>query len=108
MILDHKRRWVFSPLGEPGAPLAAEYANQWEAPLHYNGFALVYCVMNAHQLAAAKQDPRLIVLDSLHLLTAIPDKVAAHHAAHGLAQGMTLAAALACLAKQHPSFDLPE
>ncbi len=109
MILDHKARWIFSPLDAvTGHPVAAEYAIQWEAPLHHDGAALVHCIMNAHQLSAARKDKRLIVLDSIHSAKTIPGQVAYHHRAHGLHDAMTLHDALVCMAKHHPSFEPSE
>lgn len=107
MHLNHKERWIFSPLvpGESGEkPLAAEYALQWEAPMYFDGFALTHCVMNAHQLAAAKLNPNLIVLPSIHAHERIHPRIAKHHAAHGLKAEMLLHEALEELAKHHPNF----
>jgi len=107
MHLNHKARWIFSPMVEANGgsiPLAAEYAVQYEAPFIYNGSALTHCVMNAHQFAAALKDPRLIVLPSIHRREPIHPRIAEHHAAHGLAPGMLLHEALEALSKYHPNF----
>lgn len=108
MHLSHKSRWIFSPLvisGDSEKPLASEYAVQWEAPMHFNGFALTHCVMNAHQLAAAKKNPHLVVLPSIYLRQPIPNEIADHHAAHGVKRGMLLHEALCALAAHHPNFE---
>jgi len=107
MHLDHKARWVFSPLVDD-KPIASEYALQWEAPMHHDGFALVHCIMNAHQLAAAKRDPRLIVLPSVHAREKIHPKIAEHHSCHGLHCEMLLHEALCEMAKHHPNFEPEE
>lgn len=107
MHLNHKKRWIFSPLvpsGKGVKPLASEYAIEWEAPLHFNGFALTHCVMNAHQFAAASSDPNLMVLPSIHNRKPIPAALAAHHGTHGLIPSMLLHEALEQLAKYHPNF----
>jgi hypothetical protein len=108
MHLHHKERWVFSPLliiDGKEIPLVHEYSLLYEAPMHYNGFALVHCVMNAHQLAAAKQNPHLVILPSTHCREAIPNELADHHESHGLKRGMLIHEALQELAKYHPNFE---
>lgn len=108
MHLNHKTRWIFSPLlivDGNEKPLAAEYALQWEAPMHHNGFALVHCTMNAQQLAAAKANPHLVVLPSIHFHQQIPHEIADHHEEHGLKRGMLLHEALCELARHHPNFE---
>jgi hypothetical protein len=107
MLLSHKSRWVFSPVvGTKGGekPLAAEYAVQYEAPFIYQGMALTHCVMNAHQLAAARANPQLIVLPSLYERAVINPAVAKHHVAHGVTPTMLVHEALEALAKYHPNF----
>jgi hypothetical protein len=107
MHLNHKHRWIFSPLvtnGKRETPYAAEYALLYEAPMHYNGFALTNCVMNAQQFAAASKDPKLIVLPSIHDRAVIPAELAAHHAVHGLTPTMLQHEALEQLSKYHPNF----
>jgi hypothetical protein len=107
MHLNHKRRWVFSPMvsvGEEQKPLVAEYSLEWESPLIYEGFALTHCVMNAHQFAAAKKDPKLIVLPTIQARQPIDPKVAEHHAKLGVVAGMLLHEALEALAAHHPNF----
>jgi hypothetical protein len=106
--LNHKARWIFSPMvpAKAGAPLplASEYAVQYEAPLVYNGMALTHCLMNAQQLAAAKAHPELIVLPSLYDRAVIHPTVAEHHKALGVTPTMLLHEALEALAKYHPNF----
>lgn len=107
MHLNHKQRWVFSPLvvkGKSTVPLASEYSLQFEAPMHYNGYALTHCIMNAQQLAAASKDPQLVVLPSIHDRAPIPAALATHHAAQGVTAIMMLHEALEQLAKFHPNF----
>ncbi len=110
MHLNHKARWVFSPMvynekTRLTTPLAAEYAVQWECPMPLNGQALVHCVMNGHQLAAARKDPNLVVLPSLHERAKVHPKVATHYAQHGVKGSMLLHEALIALAAHHPNFE---
>jgi hypothetical protein len=98
---------VFSPVVQAGGreyPLVAEYSLTWEAPLIYQGFALTHCIMNAHGLAAAKADPKLVVLPSVHDRQPIDKTVAAHHAPLGVKPTMLLHEALEALAAHHPNF----
>lgn len=105
MLLDHKARWILSPVVN-GRPVAADYAIQWEHPLApENGHVLIHCIMNAHQFRAARQDPRLKILGSLHGQDKIHDEVADHHAHHGVKRGMHVSEMLVQLAKMHPSFE---
>lgn len=107
MHLNHKARWVFSPMVQSGGrtiPLAAEYAVQYEAPLIVDGYALTHCIMNAQQLAAAKAHPQLIVLPSLHAHAVIHPAVAKHHAPLGVKPDMLVDEALEALAQHHPNF----
>jgi hypothetical protein len=46
-------------------PVARQYALQYEAPFHGDGFALVYCEMDITHLQAAQKDPRLTIFNSL-------------------------------------------
>lgn len=111
MHLNHKQRWIFSPLVMVDGreqPLAREYALLYEAPMHVAGFALTHCVMNSQQLAAAKKDPRLVVLPTVHARETIPAAVASHHAAHGVKPEMLLHEALSVLAAYHPNFEPEE
>ncbi|HTV07813.1 MAG TPA: hypothetical protein VMD97_02055 [Candidatus Aquilonibacter sp.] len=104
MHLDHKRRWVFGPVID-GMPVAMDYASSGEWPMIVDGYALTFCVMNAHQLRAARKDTRLTVLPSLHAGVAIPDSLADHHARYGLKRGMSLHDALCALAVHHHAFE---
>lgn len=56
-------------------PVCRQYAQQWNAPWHENGFALVSCMLDPTHLAAAQSDSRLIVLGSLSSADAIPQAV---------------------------------
>lgn len=105
MDINHKHRWIFSPLDKTGQPVAREYAIRSEHPFHHNGHALTLCMMNAHMLAAARQDPRLIVLPSIHERTAVHKRVTDHHAEHGAKEGMALHELLITLAKHHPGLE---
>lgn len=107
MHLNHKSRWVFSPMvkiGNQTLPLVSEYSLVWEAPMIYEGFALTHCVMNSHGLAAAKVHPELVVFPSVHARQPIPAQVAQHHAAHGVKPTMLIHEALEALAAHHPNF----
>jgi hypothetical protein len=46
-------------------PIARQYAQQWDAPFHGDGFALVYCEMDITHLQAAQKDPRLTIFTTL-------------------------------------------
>lgn len=108
--LTHKKRWVFGPLDSTGLPVAREYALQWNAPMHHNGHALTLCAMNAHQLASARQDPRLTVLESIHGGTVHAHVVDHHadlisHAGKFPGEKWSLHDFLVALAKHHHCFE---
>jgi hypothetical protein len=46
-------------------PVCRQYAQQWDAPFHGDGFALVWCEMDITHLQAAQKDPRLTIFASL-------------------------------------------
>jgi hypothetical protein len=46
-------------------PVVRQYAQQYDAPFHGAGFALVYCEMDITHLQAAQKDPRLTIFSSL-------------------------------------------
>jgi hypothetical protein len=56
-------------------PICRQYAQQWNAPWHENGFAMVNCSMDPTHLAAAQADTRLIVLPSISSSDPIPQPV---------------------------------
>lgn len=104
MLNDHKYRWVFGPVVN-NKHAAADYAIATETPMIFAGAALAYCVFNAHTLRAARKDPRLTVLPSLHSQEKIPDVVADHHAPQGVKRNMTMHDMLMQLAKVHSSYE---
>lgn len=85
-------------------PICRQYANQWEAPWHHDGFALVLCKMDPSRLAAAQKDPRLHVFESIHVDPTVPEYIADHHAVHGVKRGHTLRQMLQELEQLHLSF----
>lgn len=106
-------RWIFSPLenvADPAGaipagfdyPVCRYYARRWRAPRHHNGHALVYCELGPSQLAKARQDERLTVLENDEL---VPDHITAHHAELGVKQGMALREMLRHLAQYHCCFE---
>ena len=118
MHTDHKTRWVFGPMvpgtKPAGAPddwvvppvhAAQEYSLSCDWPCVFGENALAHCIMNAHQLAAARADPRLIVLQSIHAKMAIPAEVSDALAAYGVCPGMDLHDLLVCLSDYHAGFD---
>jgi hypothetical protein len=105
MSQSHKCRWVFGPMLPGNIHAAAEYTIGCEYPIIVNGFALAHCTMNAHQLAAARQDPRLTVLPSLHSTAPVPANVVQHHADHGMVAGMSMHDALMKMARYHSNFE---
>jgi hypothetical protein len=46
-------------------PIVRQYAQQYDAPFHGDGVALVYCEMDVTHLQAAQKDPRLTIFNSL-------------------------------------------
>jgi hypothetical protein len=46
-------------------PIVRQYAQQYDAPFHGDGVALVYCEMDITRLQAAQKDPRLTIFNSL-------------------------------------------
>ena len=106
-------RWIFSPLenvADPTGtlkegfqyPIARYYAMHWRAPMHHEGAALVRCELGAGQLAKAKQDTRLTVLDSESI---VPANVIAHHQSLGVKQGATLREMLKSISQYHSLFE---
>ena len=104
MDVNHKIRWVFGPIVD-GVHVARDYAVTCSWPMVVDGFALAYCQMNAHQLAAARKDTRLSVLPSIHAGECVPDPVADHHKEHGVKRGMKQHDMLIALAKFHSNFE---
>src|SRR6185437_6186104 len=82
-------------------PVCRQYAQQYEAPWHHDGFALVLCKMDPTHLLAAQKDSRLHVFASIHEDPAVPDHIADHHAVHGVKRGQTLREALKELSRLH-------
>lgn len=107
MDLNHKNRWVFGPVVD-GMHAGNDYAIACSCPLVFDGFALAHCTMNAHQMAAARKDPRLTILDSIHSRSSIPDHVADHHEAHGATRGMATHELLLALSRHHHCFELED
>ena len=105
MYTDHKKRWILSPVKATGEPLAADYCMTWEGFLLHEGKELVFCIMNAHQHAAAKADPRLVVMGSLHSSEPVHGAIAAHYAGHGVQAHHTVHDALRALAVHHPNLE---
>jgi hypothetical protein len=85
-------------------PVCRQYAHFWNAPWHHDGFALVFCEMDATHFAAAQKDPRLIICDSIHASDAVHEKIAQHHSVHGSQPGQTLKQVLRQLEKLHMHF----
>jgi hypothetical protein len=56
-------------------PVCRQYAQQWNAPWHENGFAMVSCSMDPTHLAAAQADTRLVVLGSISSSDPMPQPV---------------------------------
>jgi hypothetical protein len=86
-------------------PVAAAYANGHTAPRHpdtSDGWALVFCNSDSHQIEAAAQDPRVqpyrTVWDTI-----TPETVAAY-AAQGAVTGMMLCQLLSLLAQWEAGF----
>lgn len=80
------KRWIWSPLEETPEkgwlPIAREYCLHFIAPAHFDcgsrgGYALCHCEMLHCHYEAARQDPRLKVLDDLHSHEPIPEDMAA-------------------------------
>lgn len=104
MHQDHKRRWVFGPIID-GVHAAGEYSLSCEWPVNFNGVGLAFCVMNAHQLRAARQDARLVVLHSLHSSQPVPERVTTALSAYGAKHGATLHDLLCELSAHHHNFE---
>ena len=59
-------------------PIVRQYAQQYDAPFHADGCALVYCEMDITHLQAAQKDTRLTIFTSLD--DAVDPSVVASHA----------------------------
>lgn len=88
-------------------PVCNAYGGQYFCPTYPStptGWALVQMLANAHQLEAAKQDQRVLVLPITMDPTPLPQQVTDNYASWGATTGMSLAALLCKLAETEPVF----
>jgi len=106
-------RWFLSQFYTDSAmnnmviPICTAYGTEWfypTAPVTANGWALVSMLCNAHQIDAAAQDSRVLVLPQLYDPSALPAAVITAYSSWGATTGMSLAQLLVQLAKTEPLF----
>jgi hypothetical protein len=91
------------------APVASAYAREWSCPVFPaadGGWALVQVLADTHQLAAAAEDPRVLVLPTLYDQSPLDSRVIASYAEAGAAAGMSLGTLLSKLSSAEPRFSL--
>jgi len=105
-------RWFFSQTYQDAdlrhiMPVCRAYGYHWHIPRHpdeSNGWTLVQMACGQHQLEAAKQDHRVIVLPALFDRSTLPAAVIEAYASWGAAADMDLATLLAKLGETEPLF----
>lgn len=88
-------------------PVCSAYGGRYLCPTHPDtpdGWALVQMLCDAHQLEAAAQDPRVIVLPLTFDPSPLPQQVTDNYTTWGATAGMSLGALLAKLAVAEPTF----
>jgi hypothetical protein len=108
-------RWVLSqfttdPETKVSTPVAASYGGHWMCPVCpadlENGWALVQIMIDPAQVAAAKQDDRIVVCPLLFDPSPAPQQVVDTYASWGVTAGMSMGALIAKLCEKEPCFGL--
>jgi hypothetical protein len=88
-------------------PVCNAYGGNWHCatfPSITDGWALVQMQCDPHQIEAAAQDPRVLVLPLIFDPSALPQQVTDAYASMGATSGMSLGSLLAKLAETEPVF----
>jgi len=88
-------------------PVASAYGHTYRVPMNPptdDGYALIEMWSGAHQIEAAKQDPRLIVCPYLFDPSPLPDAVIQAYASFGAIAGMSMGVLVAMLADIEPIY----
>jgi hypothetical protein len=88
-------------------PVCTAYGSQWTCPTlpaTDDGWCLVLMATSPMQIAACKQDPRVMVCPLVFDPTPLPQAVIDAYASWGATLGMTMGALLATLAEVEPIF----
>lgn len=107
-------RWMFTPCYTDDAigmmaPVASAYGSGWHCPAFpttEGGSALCQITCNTHQIAAAKQDPRVIVCPLLYDPTPVNPAIIAAYAGQGATAEMSMGALIAALAEVEPNYGI--
>jgi hypothetical protein len=106
-------RWMFSQFVHDEqigmmAPVAAAYGNGWHCPEFpaEGGSALCQVLCSTHQIAAAKEDPRIVVCPLLYDPTPVNSAIIAAYAGQGATAGMSMGALIATLAEVEPNYGI--
>ena len=108
-------RWFLSQFYEDTViqspvPVCSGYGMQWFCPTMpadlASGWALVQMLADSHQIAAAGQDPRIVVCPLLFDPSPLPEAVINAYTSWGATAGMSLAALLAKLHAAEPVFGI--
>jgi hypothetical protein len=105
-------RWFYSqffadPQTRALTPVATAYGNGWYCPILPTvdgGWALCQVNSGSHQLEAAAQDPRVIVLPLLFDPAPVSQTVIDAYSAQGAIAGMSMGALISKLAELEPCF----
>jgi hypothetical protein len=103
-------RWMLSQMfTDPvhgTTPVCGAYCNAWGCPVFpaAGGWALVQTQCDPHQLEAAGQDTRVIVLPLTYDPAAVPAQVIAAYASMGATAGMSMGSLLSTLALTEPTY----
>jgi hypothetical protein len=88
-------------------PVCIAYGKDWLCPTYPatpDGWAIVQMQCDSHQLEAAAQDPRVLVLPLAFDPSPLPQQVIDVYASWGATTGMSLGALLSTLASVEPIF----
>ncbi|MGD0520933.1 MAG: hypothetical protein ABSA48_06730 [Terracidiphilus sp.] len=105
-------RWIFTPFYTDEligmmAPVAAAYGVGWHCanfPATEGGSALCQILCNTHQIAAAKQNPRIIVCSLLIDPAPVDQIIIAAYGGQGATAGMSMGALIATLAETESNY----
>jgi len=95
------------PVSTLTMPVCIAYGKDWLCPTYpatADGWAIVQMLCDSHQLDAAVQDPRVLVLPLVFDPTPLPQQVTDTYTSWGATTGMSLGALLAKLAETEPVF----
>lgn len=88
-------------------PVASAYGGRYSyprSPATDDGWALVFMLTSPQQIAAARQDPRVVVCPLAFDNSAAPDEVISTYASWGVTAEMSMGSVLARLSETEPIF----